>query len=100
MYPGLWAVGSLHSTATLSIQSAPTACMGLGSCTVPIFPSPTTATRLAFLNIPEMAEPCESNTETPAVPDFPRYSLNLEGKVASPDYPNLAWRSTGAMEQK
>ncbi|KAJ7604697.1 hypothetical protein DFH06DRAFT_1253838 [Mycena polygramma] len=46
MYPGLWAVGSLHSTATLCIQSAPTACMGLGSCTVPTFPSPTTATRL------------------------------------------------------
>ncbi|KAJ7115152.1 hypothetical protein C8R44DRAFT_928097, partial [Mycena epipterygia] len=43
---GLWAVGSLHSTATLSIQSAPAACMGLGSCTVPIFSSPTTATRL------------------------------------------------------
>ncbi|KAJ7140866.1 hypothetical protein C8R44DRAFT_237933 [Mycena epipterygia] len=43
-------MGSLHSTATLSIQSAPAACMGLGSCigscTVPIFSSPTTATRL------------------------------------------------------
>ncbi|KAJ7660638.1 hypothetical protein B0H17DRAFT_1094850, partial [Mycena rosella] len=43
---GVWAVGALHSTATLSIQSEPTVCMGLGSCTVPIFPSPTTATRL------------------------------------------------------
>ncbi|KAJ7142244.1 hypothetical protein C8R44DRAFT_603099, partial [Mycena epipterygia] len=27
---GLWAVGTLHSTATLSIPSAPAACMGLG----------------------------------------------------------------------
>ncbi|KAJ7652895.1 hypothetical protein B0H17DRAFT_1101263, partial [Mycena rosella] len=43
---GLWAVGTLHSTATLSIQSAPAACMGLGSCIVSIFSSPTTATRL------------------------------------------------------
>ncbi|KAJ7089523.1 hypothetical protein C8R44DRAFT_957970, partial [Mycena epipterygia] len=43
---GLWAVGTLHSTATLSIQSAPAACMGLGSCTVSIFSCPTTATRL------------------------------------------------------
>ncbi|KAF8193852.1 hypothetical protein K438DRAFT_2130385, partial [Mycena galopus ATCC 62051] len=34
---GLWAVGSLHSTATLSIQSAPAACMCLGACTVSIF---------------------------------------------------------------
>ncbi|KAJ6597378.1 hypothetical protein B0H10DRAFT_746149 [Mycena sp. CBHHK59/15] len=39
-------MGILHSTATLSIQSAPMACMGLGSCTVSIFSSPTTATRL------------------------------------------------------
>ncbi|KAJ6592673.1 hypothetical protein B0H19DRAFT_8651, partial [Mycena capillaripes] len=45
-YPGLWAVGSLHSTATLSIQSAPAACMCLGACTVSIFSSSTTATRL------------------------------------------------------
>ncbi|KAF8133617.1 hypothetical protein K438DRAFT_806359, partial [Mycena galopus ATCC 62051] len=43
---GLWAVGTLHSTATLSIQSAPAACMCLGACTVPIFSCPTTATRL------------------------------------------------------
>ncbi|KAJ7601810.1 hypothetical protein B0H17DRAFT_1122849, partial [Mycena rosella] len=43
---GLWAVGTLHSTATLSIQSAPAACMGLGSCIGSIFTSPTTATRL------------------------------------------------------
>ncbi|KAJ7692197.1 hypothetical protein B0H17DRAFT_1284117, partial [Mycena rosella] len=43
---GLWAVGTLHSTATLSIQSAPAACMGLGSCIVSIFSSPTMATRL------------------------------------------------------
>ncbi|KAJ7142223.1 hypothetical protein C8R44DRAFT_923705, partial [Mycena epipterygia] len=43
---GLWAVGTLHSTATLSIQSAPAACMGLGSCTVSIFSCPTIATRL------------------------------------------------------
>ncbi|KAJ7629327.1 hypothetical protein B0H17DRAFT_1284964, partial [Mycena rosella] len=42
----VWAVGALHSTATLSIQSGPTVCMGLGSCTVPIFSSPTAATRL------------------------------------------------------
>ncbi|KAJ7683891.1 hypothetical protein B0H17DRAFT_1226429, partial [Mycena rosella] len=43
---GVWAVGTLHSTATLSIQSAPAVCMGLGSCTVPIFSRPTMATRL------------------------------------------------------
>ncbi|KAF8146649.1 hypothetical protein K438DRAFT_502761, partial [Mycena galopus ATCC 62051] len=43
---GLWAVGSLHSTATLSIQSAPAACMCLGACTVSIFSCSTTATRL------------------------------------------------------
>ncbi|KAJ6616784.1 hypothetical protein B0H10DRAFT_1369675, partial [Mycena sp. CBHHK59/15] len=43
---GLWAVGTLHSTATLSIQSAPAACVGLGSCTVSIFSSSATATRL------------------------------------------------------
>ncbi|KAJ6572022.1 hypothetical protein B0H19DRAFT_675130, partial [Mycena capillaripes] len=43
---GLWAVGSLHSTATLSIQSAPAACMCLGACTVSIFSSSATATRL------------------------------------------------------
>ncbi|KAJ7268214.1 hypothetical protein B0H12DRAFT_1254129, partial [Mycena haematopus] len=43
---GLWAVGTLHSTATLSIQSAPAACMCLGACTVSIFSCSTTATRL------------------------------------------------------
>ncbi|KAJ6532943.1 hypothetical protein B0H19DRAFT_1324636, partial [Mycena capillaripes] len=43
---GLWAVGTLHSTATLSIQSAPAACMCLGACTVSIFSSSATATRL------------------------------------------------------
>ncbi|KAF7350602.1 hypothetical protein MSAN_01620300 [Mycena sanguinolenta] len=48
---GLWAVGSLHSTATLSIQSAPAACMCLGACTVPIFSCPTTTTRLVSENI-------------------------------------------------
>ncbi|KAK7043491.1 hypothetical protein R3P38DRAFT_3440854, partial [Favolaschia claudopus] len=46
IYLGLWAVGTLHSTATLSIQSGPAACMCLGACTVSIFSCPTTATRL------------------------------------------------------
>jgi hypothetical protein len=36
----LWAVDALHSTATLSIMRVPAACMGFGSCTVSIFPSP------------------------------------------------------------
>ncbi|KAG1863366.1 hypothetical protein C8R48DRAFT_708132, partial [Suillus tomentosus] len=44
MYPGLWAVGTLHSTATLSIQRVITICMSSGSCTVSIFSSPATAT--------------------------------------------------------
>jgi hypothetical protein len=44
MYPGLWAVGTLHSTATLSIQRVITICMGSGSCTVSIFSSPAMAT--------------------------------------------------------
>jgi hypothetical protein len=43
-YLGLWAVGTLHSTATLSIQRVTTVCMGSGSCTVSIFSSPATAT--------------------------------------------------------
>ena len=43
-YLGQWAVGILHSTATLSIQSVPVACMGFGSCTVSIFPCPASAT--------------------------------------------------------
>jgi hypothetical protein len=34
MSRGLWAVESLHSTATLSIQREATVCMGSGSCTV------------------------------------------------------------------
>ncbi|KAJ7146913.1 hypothetical protein C8R44DRAFT_899216, partial [Mycena epipterygia] len=42
----LWAVGTLHSTATLSVQSAPAACMGLGPCIVSIFPRSAMATRL------------------------------------------------------
>ncbi|KAJ7259127.1 hypothetical protein B0H12DRAFT_1279206, partial [Mycena haematopus] len=46
---GLWAVGSLHSTATLSIQSAPAACMCLCACTVSIFSCSATATRLGGL---------------------------------------------------
>ncbi|KAF8145734.1 hypothetical protein K438DRAFT_2097137, partial [Mycena galopus ATCC 62051] len=33
---GLWAVGSLHSTATLSTQSGPAACMCLRACAVSI----------------------------------------------------------------
>ncbi|KAG2120615.1 uncharacterized protein F5147DRAFT_4379 [Suillus discolor] len=44
MYLGLWAVGTLHSTATLSIQRVSTVCMSSGSCTVSIFSSPATAT--------------------------------------------------------
>ncbi|CAK5273619.1 unnamed protein product, partial [Mycena citricolor] len=43
---GFWAVGTLHSTATLSIQSGPAVCMGFGSCTVSIFSCSATATRL------------------------------------------------------
>ena len=43
-YLGLWAVGILHSTATLSIQGVPAACMGFGSCTVLIFSCPASAT--------------------------------------------------------
>jgi hypothetical protein len=43
-YPGLWAVGTLHSTATLSIQRVIAACMGFGSCTVSIFSCPASAT--------------------------------------------------------
>ncbi|KAG1875184.1 hypothetical protein C8R48DRAFT_691774, partial [Suillus tomentosus] len=43
-YLGLWAVGTLHSTATLSIQRVTTVCMGSGSCTVSIFSSPAMAT--------------------------------------------------------
>ncbi|KAH7872906.1 uncharacterized protein C8R40DRAFT_405205 [Lentinula edodes] len=34
MYPGLWAVEILHSTATLSIQRVSAACIGSGLCTV------------------------------------------------------------------
>ncbi|KAJ6592632.1 hypothetical protein B0H19DRAFT_8228, partial [Mycena capillaripes] len=60
-YPGLWAVGSLHSTATLSIQSAPAACMCLGACTVSIFSSSTTATRLGG---PSFLRPSEVLTLT------------------------------------
>ncbi|KAJ7620224.1 hypothetical protein FB45DRAFT_754858, partial [Roridomyces roridus] len=37
---GVWAAGTLHSTATLSIQSGLAVCMGFGSCTVPIFSCP------------------------------------------------------------
>ncbi|KAH7875945.1 uncharacterized protein C8R40DRAFT_1101987 [Lentinula edodes] len=44
MYPGLWAVEILHSTATLSIQRVSAACIGSGLCTVPIFSCPTSAT--------------------------------------------------------
>ncbi|KAG0702739.1 hypothetical protein DFH29DRAFT_920196, partial [Suillus ampliporus] len=44
IYLGLWAVGTLHSTATLSIQRVTTICMSSGSCTVSIFSSPATAT--------------------------------------------------------
>ncbi|KAG2352247.1 hypothetical protein BDR07DRAFT_892319 [Suillus spraguei] len=44
MYPGLWAAGTLHSTATLSIQRVIAVCMGSGSCTVSIFSCPATAT--------------------------------------------------------
>jgi len=36
-YLSLWAVGTFHSTATLSIQRVPAVCMGSGSCTVSIF---------------------------------------------------------------
>jgi hypothetical protein len=43
-YPGLWGVGTLHSTATLSIQRVTAACMGFGSCTVSIFSCPASAT--------------------------------------------------------
>ncbi|CAK5266622.1 unnamed protein product [Mycena citricolor] len=42
---GFWAVGTLHSTATLSIPSGPAVCMGFGSCTVSIFSCSATATR-------------------------------------------------------
>ncbi|KIM91038.1 hypothetical protein PILCRDRAFT_161569 [Piloderma croceum F 1598] len=37
-------MGIFHSTATLSIQRVPVACMGFGSCTVSIFPCPASAT--------------------------------------------------------
>lgn len=37
-------MGILHSTATLSIQGMPSACMGFGSCTVSIFSCPASAT--------------------------------------------------------
>ncbi|KAI0821228.1 hypothetical protein BC629DRAFT_1459313 [Irpex lacteus] len=40
---GLWAMGSFHSTATLSIQREPVVCMGFGSCTVSIFSCPASA---------------------------------------------------------
>ncbi|TFK99134.1 hypothetical protein BDV98DRAFT_185649, partial [Pterulicium gracile] len=43
-YLSLWAVGDCHSTATLSIQRKPAACMRFGSCTVSIFPCPAPAT--------------------------------------------------------
>ncbi|ESK93567.1 hypothetical protein Moror_1573 [Moniliophthora roreri MCA 2997] len=43
-YRGLWAVETLHSTATLSIQRVSVVCMGFGSCTVSIFSCPTSAT--------------------------------------------------------
>ncbi|KAJ7146879.1 hypothetical protein C8R44DRAFT_899166, partial [Mycena epipterygia] len=56
---GVWAVGTLHSTATLSIQSAPAACMGLGPCIVSIFPCSAMATRLGgpFFSIFRTANP-------------------------------------------
>jgi hypothetical protein len=44
IYLSLWAMGIFHSTATLSIQRVPMVCMGFGSCTVSIFPSPASAT--------------------------------------------------------
>ena len=44
MYLSLWAMGTFHSTATLSIQRVPMVCMGSGSCTVSIFSSPASAT--------------------------------------------------------
>ncbi|KAI0078337.1 hypothetical protein K474DRAFT_1594191 [Panus rudis PR-1116 ss-1] len=40
---GWWAVGSPHSTATLSIQGGPAVCTGFGSCTVSIFSCPASA---------------------------------------------------------
>ena len=43
-YPGLWAVETPHSTATLSTQGVAAACMGFGSCTVSIFSCPASAT--------------------------------------------------------
>ena len=43
-YLGVRAVGTFHSTATLSIQRVTAACMGFGSCTVSIFPCPAMAT--------------------------------------------------------
>ncbi|KIK62132.1 hypothetical protein GYMLUDRAFT_551867, partial [Collybiopsis luxurians FD-317 M1] len=43
-YTGLWAVETIHSTATLSIQRVSTACIGSGLCTVSIFPCPASAT--------------------------------------------------------
>ncbi|KAG2042297.1 hypothetical protein BDR03DRAFT_1069929 [Suillus americanus] len=54
MYTGLWAVGTLHSTATLSIQRVTMVCMSSGSCTVSIFSCPATATLAgqAFLFAP------------------------------------------------
>ncbi|KAF7985199.1 hypothetical protein HWV62_7814 [Athelia sp. TMB] len=40
----LWAVGTFHSTATLSIQRVLAVCMAPGSCTVSIFSCPALAT--------------------------------------------------------
>ncbi|KAJ7716390.1 hypothetical protein DFH07DRAFT_862240 [Mycena maculata] len=68
MYLGVWAAGSLHSTATLSIQSAPVVCMGLGSCTVPIFPCLTTATRLVPSKYIALTVPFEFMKKTQEVP--------------------------------
>ncbi|KAF8161568.1 hypothetical protein B0H34DRAFT_384969 [Crassisporium funariophilum] len=50
---GLWATEALHSTATLSIQSASVVCIGSGLCIVSIFPRPASATlaeRASFLS--------------------------------------------------
>jgi hypothetical protein len=41
---GMRAVGTFHSTATLSTQRVTTTCMGFGPCTVSIFSCPATAT--------------------------------------------------------
>ncbi|KAI0312542.1 hypothetical protein OF83DRAFT_637649 [Amylostereum chailletii] len=42
-YLGLWATGSFHSTATLSIQRELAVCTCFGVCTVAIFPCPASA---------------------------------------------------------